>query len=321
MNYIIAFGIFAFIIIFLVIYALNITKNETLIRNKLNEITKEQNFETEFTLNVDENSLLSVTEKLFYPFIISSYNFFSKFLPDNYLDNLADKLICAGKIDLVKNSKEEVKNLAAQYLGKQGLLSLILPLFLTILFIVSKGSFFNIIVLDIVSFLSVFVFSNFMLSKQITKRQERIKKDLPFALELLNISVQAGAGFDSAMNKVATNMEGPISQEFRIVLKDKQFETRKNAALQAMADRVKVPDVNEFVVSIIQTEKVGTGVSEVLKIQSQTMRLKAKQRAQEKAFKAPVKMLFPMVMFIFPSIFIVLLGPALMFIPKMLKGL
>lgn len=153
------------------------------------------------------------------------------------------------------------------------------------------------------------VMPNFVLSKKITARQKKIQNSLPDTIDLLTVSVEAGLGFDGALAKVIDKMPGPLSDEFENVLQEIKVGKQKKDALRGMADRICVPDLSTFISSIIQADQFGVSIGNVLRIQSDQMRQKRRQRAQEKAMKAPVKMVIPMVLFIFPTLFSVLLGP------------
>ncbi|GAB1419954.1 type II secretion system F family protein [Anaerolineales bacterium] len=159
------------------------------------------------------------------------------------------------------------------------------------------------------------------LKSKISKRQENITKSLPDALDLLTICVEAGLGFDQAMGKVFEKWDDELALAFGRVLREVQMGVPRVKALRDMSDRMDVADVNSFVSAIIQSEQMGVSMSKILRIQSEQMRVKRRQRAQEKAQQAPVKMLMPMVLLIFPSIWIVLLGPAMIQVKNTLPGL
>jgi len=132
---------------------------------------------------------------------------------------------------------------------------------------------------------------------------------MPDIMDLLTVSVEAGLGFDAALSKVVDKMPGTLSEEFVVLLSEiKIGKTRKDAMYQ-MADRIGVPDFRSFISAVVQADQLGVSLGRVLRIQSDQIRVNRKQRIQEKAMKAPIKMLIPMVVFIFPAIFIVLLGP------------
>ncbi len=155
------------------------------------------------------------------------------------------------------------------------------------------------------------LFPNLVLNKQIAQRQKKILNSLPDVLDLLTVSVEAGLGFDGALAKVIDKMPGPVADEFENVLQEMKVGKQKRDALKDMAERVGIHDLTTFVGSIIQADQLGVSIGNVLRLQSEQMREKRRQRAKEKAMKAPVKMLIPMVLFIFPTIFSVLIGPVI----------
>ncbi len=148
------------------------------------------------------------------------------------------------------------------------------------------------------------------LQSKIKRRQENIWRALPDALDLLVICVEAGLGFDMAMGKVYEKWENELAIGFGRILREIQLGKIRRDALRDAANRMDVPDFTAFVAAIIQADQLGVSMSKILRIQADQMRVKRRQRAQEKAHQAPVKMIFPMVFLIFPSIWIVLLGPS-----------
>jgi tight adherence protein C len=151
----------------------------------------------------------------------------------------------------------------------------------------------------------------FWLGRKIRARSQAIVLQLPDALDLLTISVEAGLGFDAALAKVVEKMEGPLVDEFRQALAEVRMGRARRDALRDVANRADAQPVSNFIGAIIQAEQLGVPIAKVLQIQSQQLRIQRRQRAEEAAAKAPVKMLFPMVGCIFPTIFIVILGPAI----------
>ncbi|NWF70401.1 MAG: type II secretion system F family protein [Chloroflexi bacterium] len=145
---------------------------------------------------------------------------------------------------------------------------------------------------------------------RIRRRQDSVIKALPDALDLLVICVEAGLGFDAALGKVYEKWDNELAISFGRVLREIQLGKLRREALRDMALRLDVPDVNAFVAAIVQADQLGVSMAKILRVQSDQMRTKRRQRAQEKAHQAPVKMMIPMVLLIFPSIWIVLLGPA-----------
>jgi len=158
------------------------------------------------------------------------------------------------------------------------------------------------------------------LRSKISKRQEEILKAMPDALDLLTICVGAGLGFDAAMHKVVEKWDNELAFEFGRVLREVQLGKTRREALRDMADRVGLPEMTSFVAAIIQSEQLGVSLGKVLQIQAENMRIKRRQRAEEAAQQAPVKMLFPLVFLVMPALFIVLLGPAAMIVIQMFVG-
>ncbi|MFQ3536794.1 MAG: type II secretion system F family protein [Aggregatilineales bacterium] len=152
------------------------------------------------------------------------------------------------------------------------------------------------------------------LNSKIKKRQENIVKALPDALDLLTICVEAGLGFDQAMGKVYDKWDNELAQAFGRVIQEIAYGKLRREALRDMAASMDVPDVTSFTAAIIQADQLGVSIGKILRIQADQMRVKRRQRAQEKAHQAPVKMMIPMVFLIFPSIWLVLLGPSLIIV-------
>jgi tight adherence protein C len=156
-----------------------------------------------------------------------------------------------------------------------------------------------------------YIAPEFWLGKKISARSMAMVLQLPDALDLLTISVEAGLGFDAALAKVVEKMEGPLVSEFRQALAEVRMGRTRREALRDVATRADAQPVSNFIGAIVQAEQLGVPIAKVLQIQSNQLRIERRQRAEEAAAKAPVKMLFPMVGCIFPTIFIVILGPAI----------
>lgn len=154
------------------------------------------------------------------------------------------------------------------------------------------------------------------LNAKTRSRQSTIIKGLPDAIDLLTTSVEAGLGIDAALGQVAEKVKGPISVELRRVLREMAMGAARRDALKAFAERTGVPDVRLFVNALIQAEQMGVSLGQVIRVQADQMRVKRRQRAEQAAYKAPVKMVFPLVFCIFPSVFVVILGPAVIQVMK-----
>jgi tight adherence protein C len=159
---------------------------------------------------------------------------------------------------------------------------------------------------------------DFFLSRRISRRQKEVQRAMPDTLDLLTICVEAGLGFDGAIGRVVEKRNDALSGEFGRALTEMRMGRSRREALRSLVERTDVQDVNTFVSAIVQSEQLGVPISRVLHSQADQMRVRRRQRAEEAAHKAPIKMLFPMVFLIFPAMFVVILGPAMPGIFKML---
>jgi tight adherence protein C len=154
-----------------------------------------------------------------------------------------------------------------------------------------------------------------------TKRQETLRRTVPDALDMLTVCVEAGLGFDAGMAQVSRQTTGAISGEFARLLQEMRIGKSRIAAFQDMAARTTVPELHIFVAALVQSDKLGIPVASVLREQSHEMRLKRRQRAEEQAQKVPIKILFPLLLCIFPSLFVVILGPGAIQIARTFAGM
>jgi tight adherence protein C len=150
------------------------------------------------------------------------------------------------------------------------------------------------------------------LSSKISRRQDEVVKALPDALDLLTVCVEAGLGFDAALGKLTEKWDNDLALAFGRVLQEVRLGKTRREALRDMSYRLDVPDVTSFIAAVLQAEQLGVSMGKILRIQSDQMRIKRRQRAEQKAHQAPIKMLFPMALLIFPTIWLVLLGPAVL---------
>lgn len=152
---------------------------------------------------------------------------------------------------------------------------------------------------------------DFWLGRMIATRRRLIERALPDVLDLLSVSVEAGLGLDGAIQKVGEKFPDPTASEFRELLKSVRLGTPRADALRTLADRTGLADMRTFAAAVIQAEQLGVSISRVLRVQSDAVRQRRKQRVEERAMALPLKMLFPLILFIFPTIFIVVLGPVM----------
>jgi tight adherence protein C len=199
----------------------------------------------------------------------------------------------------------------ADWLGAKLLAAIVGGIGVFLLLLLVTGGTFGVSILGgVVGLMIGFVAPEFWLGKKIKARSMAMMLQLPDALDLLTISVEAGLGFDAALAKCVEKMEGPLIDEFRQALAEVRMGRSRREALRDVASRADDQSLTNFIGAIVQAEQLGVPIAKVLQIQSQQLRIVRRQRAEEAAAKAPIKMLFPMVGCIFPTIFIVILGPA-----------
>jgi tight adherence protein C len=162
-----------------------------------------------------------------------------------------------------------------------------------------------------------FFLPDLLLAMRARARREQVRAELPDALDLLAVSVEAGLGFDGAIAKLNEHMDGALTEEFGLALGEMRIGEGRQEALKKMAERCDTPEVSTFTRAIIQADQLGISLGRILRVQAADTRLRRQAAAEEKAMKAPIKMLFPLVLFIFPAMFLVILGPALMNLGKL----
>jgi tight adherence protein C len=224
-----------------------------------------------------------------------------KVMPAKTKDNLSRRLLAAGLAARI--SPETV--LAAK--GVVGALGLLAGFVLG-----SKAAVTTGVLLGVCFGFLGFLAPDVIVNGRIRDRQERILASLPDALDLLAVSVEAGLGFDGAVAKLIEYMDGPLIDEFALALNEMRIGESRTEALKRMAARVEVPEFGAFIRAIVQADQLGTSIASILRVQASDARVRRQFAAEEKAMKAPIKMLLPTAMFIFPALFIVILGPILM---------
>lgn len=260
-----------------------------------------QGYTNESQREVDLNA--SFVSRTFGKFFIKIIPAVSARAPSSYMDNVRKKMIKLGK-----PKTEAVENfivVKALFL----IPALVTLYWLLASFLANRLSFFTV---AIGMFLMViFLFGpDLYIRNRVDARREAISQQLPDILDLLTISVEAGLGFEQAVDRVVSNVPGPLSDEMGRMLGETRSGMTRADALRALDRRVEVPEVRSFVMAIIQADKFGVSVGTILRSQSEEMRIKRRQLAEEKAQKAPIKLLAPMMICIFPVLFIVILSPA-----------
>ena len=197
-----------------------------------------------------------------------------------------------------------------EFLGIRGLGAIVLGGLMFGVFTLTETAVSTRLLLTLVACALGFYLPVMWLGQRIKARQGEIVKSLPDVLDLLTICIEAGLGFDAAMSKVAEKWDNELSRAFNRTLTEMRMGKSRAEALRDMSERSDVPDLTSFIAAIIQADQLGVSISKVMRIQSEQMRIKRRQRAEEKAQKAPVKMLIPLAFLIFPAILLMLFGPA-----------
>ena len=244
----------------------------------------------------------SFSERAVAPMVQGLGRFVIRFTPSGWVGNAQQKLILAGWADRMDgNTWAAVR-----------IISVVGSFFLWLLVqSVVEGAVMRIVIAGVCLFIGFFG-PVAMLNSRIDKRRKAMEKELPDVIDLLVISVEAGLGFDAALGRVVQNVPGEISREFSRTLQETRVGVSRTDALRHLTERTDVDDLNTFVLALIQADQFGVSIARVLRVQAEEMRVRRRQRAQERAFKAPVKLVFPLVLFIFPALFVVILGPAAM---------
>jgi tight adherence protein C len=181
------------------------------------------------------------------------------------------------------------------------------------------GSGFRAFVFAVALGAAGFILPDRLLTSRVRNRRDRIQSDLPDALDLLAVSVEAGLGLDGAIAQLIDHMKGPLVDEFALTLGEMRIGETRTDALKKLAERVDVPEMTSLTRAIIQSDQLGISLGRILRLQARDTRIRRQNTAEERANKTPIKMLFPTVLFIFPALFFVILGPAFITILKVLK--
>ena len=249
----------------------------------------------------DQEMLVPITERVFAPLFEGLTGVARRLTPTGFGEGIAQKLVYAGSPPNLNVDKILVFKLL-------GIISIIVwaPL------ILATGFFQGIVAIVVIAVLwgCSFMYPDVLLNRKIEDRQKQIARKLPDILDLLVISVEAGLGFEQALDRTVASVPGPLSDEFARMLGEVRAGASRADAMRAMEQRSNVPEVRSFVLAILQADTFGVSIGRVLRAQSEEMRIKRRQLAEERAQKAPVKMLIPMVFCVFPALFVVVLGPA-----------
>lgn len=293
-------AVFVAIAIIFIVIAVGSRKPGDSLQSRLAEYSMR---ETPATLEEIELSM-PFRERVLAPLVRRASGFAVRFTPAKTLESTRHKLDLAGNPNNWSPSEFfGIRVIACVALG--GLIFFVLTL--------AKVEFFpNRVLFTLLFAVLGFMLPALWLGSKIRNRKNSVIKSLPDALDLLTICVEAGLGFDQAMQKVAEKWEDDLSRAFARVLHEIRLGKTRREALRDVSERLDVSDMTSFIAAVIQAEQLGVSIAKVLRIQSDQMRVRRRQRAEEKAHQAPVKMLFPMVFLIFPAIWVVLLGPAIL---------
>ncbi len=246
---------------------------------------------------------LPFTERIVYPVARKLGEVAIRFTPQNALQSIAKKLELAGSPGRLEPT---------MFLSLQIVVALLFGGLLLLVFSLGRSAMALGLrtLLIVFGFVMGFYFPQLWLTSKIQRRQKEVRQKMPDALDLLTICVEAGLGFEAAMAKVSEKWESELSRAFSRVIQEIQLGKVRREALRDMADRLGIPEMTSFVAAVIQSEQLGVSMAKILRIQSDQMRVKRRQRAEEEAHKAPIKMLIPMALLIFPALMITLMTPA-----------
>jgi len=258
----------------------------------------------------DQDMLAPIGERVFAPVLEGLAGVAQRFTPQGYRETIARKLVLAGMPANLDVDQVLVLKLLGLF---SGLVWLPLAIFL------GGGGMFAIIV-ALFLWAASFLLPDVVIKRKIDERSHDIAVQLPDILDLLTISVEAGLGFEQALERTTTAVPGPLSDEFRRMLRETRIGSTRAEALRAIDERCDVPELRQFILAMLQADTFGVSISRLLRSQADEMRVRRRFRAQEQAQKAPIKMLFPLVFCIFPSIFVVIIGPAMIQLQSSFSG-
>lgn len=301
MNFIIL-GLVGLFIIAIVVVLVIVGMRQSEEEDPLAERLAEYGGTAEITANLEEIEMsVPFTDRVIMPIARKVASFTAQFTPQEALENTAKRLELAGDPRYLTPSIFWVMRFIAMF---------VLGIVILVVMTIADKAAVLLILSALIAAAVGFFLPALWLQGKINRRQEEVVKSLPDALDLMSICVNAGLGFDQSMSQVYEKWDNELAVAFGRVIQEIQLGKTRREALRDMDDSLGVPDVTTFVGAIIQADQLGVSISKILNIQADQMRIKRRQRAQEKAQQAPVKMMFPLVFFIFPSIWIVLLGPA-----------
>lgn len=249
---------------------------------------------------VEKKNKESFRNRVFLPLWMEAKKSLSKRLPNKQVEKLDKQLVQAGNPLRMKSADYRMVQLAF-------LIGMPLVLLFYGLLLGFQGT--SLFIFLFIGSLIGIVLPRYYIKMKMVERKKRASKELPDFVDLLSVSLEAGLGFDSALSKVIGKQDGILAKEFRRCLEELRLGLTRKEALMGVRDRLDVEEISSFINSVLRAEKLGVGMVQVLRILTVDVRERRRQKAEETAMKAPIKILFPLVFFIFPSLFIVILGP------------
>lgn len=289
---------FLLVFVVLLIVLQYFAANRIMLQQRVAAFSLEQKIESA----IQEELSIPLGERLTKPLHKIAKALPAKAMPAVTLDGLTNKLMLAGYPGNLS---------AAEFIALRYSLMVVFPLVVVVAGSISGTSFTPLMLSLIIACLLGYVAPDFFLKIKRSQRQNEIGKELPDVLDLLTVSVEAGLGFDAAIAKVVEKMKGEFPKELGRLLQEIKMGKPRREALRDLGSRVDVDSVNSFISAVVQADQLGVSMGNVLRIQSKDIREKRRQEAQEQAQKAPIKIIFPIAFFIFPALFIVILGPAM----------
>jgi tight adherence protein C len=251
---------------------------------------------TEFGPDLD----VAFADRVLKPGVESIARGFSKILPQSVLSDVQHQLLMAG-------SPMRFNTFLTFWLTS---IALFIALALMVFVTLPADAFIQKVVAGVLFLILGYTFPRMWLKSKVKAKQKAVLRSLPDTLDLITTCVEAGLGLDAALSRVAEKGEGPLAEEVQKMLRDVAMGKLRREAMTELSDRVGIPELTNFINSIIQAEQLGVGIGQVLRVQSEQLRTQRRQRAERLAHEAPIKMLFPLVLFVFPAFLAVILGPA-----------
>lgn len=274
--------------------------NQLVLKDRLQQMEIKMTRKNQLGFNEELQEDFSV--RIIKPVVGRVSGLIQKYTPVKQMSTIERKLDFAGR----PNDWNTGEYLSAQYLT-----TVVIGVLAYVSSWLMNSSLSNQIMAFLLGLIGGYLLFELWIADRIARRQKGIQKELPDVLDMMTISIEAGLGFDAALQRVVQKAKGPIAQEFNETLQEMRMGKTRREALRDLSSRTGVLDLSRFIESLIQADQLGVSLGNVLRSQSDQMRILRRQRVQEQAMKAPIKMLFPMMMFIFPATFIVILAPSI----------